>query len=104
MECRAFSQLADKLADLDTVVFGISTDNAATQGKFIEKESLKIQLLADDGKKMSEALGALSPRGMSSRYSYVIDKEGVIRKVYTKVTPASHAEEVATFIKANLKK
>ena len=104
VECRAFSQLSDKIADLDTVVFGISTDNAASQGKFIEKESLKIQLLADDGKKMSEALGALSPRGMSSRYSYVIDKGGVIRKVYTKVTPASHAEEVATFIKANLKK
>lgn len=86
------------------MVFGISTDNAATQGKFIEKESLKIRLLADDGKKMSEALGALSPRGSSSRYSYVIDKAGVIRKVYTKVTPASHAEEVAAYIKANLAK
>lgn len=96
--------MVDKLADLDTVVFGVSTDNAATQGKFVEKESLKIALLADSDKKMSEALGALSGRGMSNRYSYVIDKEGIIRKVYTKVSPSAHAEEVAAYIKTNLKK
>jgi peroxiredoxin Q/BCP len=96
--------LVDKLADLDTVVFGISTDNAATQGKFVEKESLKISLLADSDKKMSEALGALSSRGFASRYTYVIDKQGIIKKVYTKVSPAAHPEEVATYSKANLKK
>ena len=96
--------MVDKLADLDTVVFGISTDNVATQGKFVEKESLKISLLADSDKKMSEALGALSSRGFASRYTYVIDKQGIIKKVYTKVSPSAHPEEVATFIKANLKK
>ena len=104
IECKTFSQLANKLGDLDTVVFGISTDNAADQGKFIEKESLKISLFADPDKKVTESLGALSKSGMASRYSYVIDKEGTIRKVYTKVSPAAHPEEVAAYIKANLKK
>ena len=103
MECKALSQLAEKFAGLDTEVFGISTDNAASQGKFIAKEMLEIQLLADPDKKMITALGALSPRGFASRYTYVIDKKGVIRKVYTSVTPAKHAAEVAEYVGTELK-
>lgn len=83
---------------MDTVVFGISTDNETSQDKFIAKESLEIPLLADPEKKLTGALGALSPRGSASRYTYVIDKQGNIAKVFTKVSPATHADEVIKFL------
>lgn len=98
VECKAFSKVAGKFADLDTVVFGISTDNETSQDKFIVKESLDIPLLADPEKKLTSALGALSPRGSASRYTYVIDKQGKIAKVFTKVSPANHADEVLQFV------
>jgi len=37
------------------------------------------------------------------RQTFVIDKKGVVRKVFTGVTPAKHADEVLAFIKENLK-
>jgi thioredoxin-dependent peroxiredoxin len=92
----------DVYADLgkhDAVVIGISTDEAGDQKKFIEKESLNFPLIADPEKAATKAFGALSERGFASRYTFVIDKEGVIRKVYTKVDVNKHPPEVLEFVK-----
>jgi peroxiredoxin Q/BCP len=104
IECNALSKVNEKFAKLDTVVFGISTDDETSQDKFIAKESLQIPLLADPDKKITTKLGALSARGFANRYTYVIDKKGNIAKVYTKVAPATHAEEVLTYIEKELSK
>jgi peroxiredoxin Q/BCP len=93
-----------QFAELDTVVIGISTDNLADQKKFTEKESLNFPLLADPEKKVTKAFGALSERGFASRYSYVIDKKGVVRKIYTKVDAGKHPAEVLAYVKENLTK
>ena len=51
----------------------------------------------------TQAFGALSrANGVASRYTFVIDKEGVIRKAYLKVSPQNHPEEVLAFVKENL--
>ena len=95
----------DKIADfakLDTVVLGISVDTLGDQDKFTKKESLSFPLLADTDKTVTKAYGALSPRGLPSRYTFVIDKKGVLRKVYTKVSPANHPAEVLSYIKEQL--
>jgi peroxiredoxin len=39
---------------------------------------------------------------VASRYTFVIDKEGIIRKVYLKVNTQSHPEEVLAFVKESL--
>jgi thioredoxin-dependent peroxiredoxin len=95
----------DKTADfakLDTVVIGISTDKLDDQMKFTEKEKLNFPLFADPDKKATKAFGALSDRGFASRYTFVIDKKGIVRKIYTKVSPNDHPEEVLKFVKENL--
>lgn len=102
-ESCGFSGLVEKFAKLDTVIFGISTDTVELQQKFVEKEKLEIPLLADPEKKVTTAFGALSKSGMASRYTYVIDKEGVVKKIYTTVKPDAHPQEVLDYIKANLK-
>lgn len=97
-ECKALSKETAKFAELNTVVFGISTDTDGDQDKFIAKESLEIPLLADPDKKLTDALGALSNKGRANRYTYVIDKQGNIAKVFTMVKPQTHTEEVVKFL------
>lgn len=104
-ESCGFSESAKKFEALNTIVIGISTDKVDAQSKFIEKEKLVIPLFADPDKKATLAFAALNEqRGVAARYTYVIDKEGVIRKIYKMVTPAKHPEEVLEYIKENLAK
>jgi peroxiredoxin Q/BCP len=91
------------LARLNTVVLGISTDKLVDQQRFTDKESLNFPLFADAEKKVTEAYGVLGKNGLAQRVTFVIDKTGVIRKVFTKVTPAKHPAEVVEFIEKELK-
>lgn len=87
------------------MVIGISTDTLETQKKFTEKEKLNYPLYADDGYTASKAFGTLSPGGKTAqRMTFVINKEGVIAKIYNKVGPASHPDDVLEYVKTNLKK
>ncbi len=104
VESCGFRDVADQFARLDTVVIGISTDKLDDQQKFTDKEHLNFPLIADNTKEATKAYGALSPRGFANRYTFVIDKQGVIRKVYTKVTPKDHPAEVLAFVKEHLAK
>ena len=72
--------------------------------KFTDNQKLPFPLYADSEKTASKAYGALNPtRGLASRYTFIIDKKGVVRKIYTQVTPAKHPDEVVGYIKENLK-
>ena len=102
IESCGFRDRIKKFAALDTVVLGISTDNLEAQQKFTDKENLNYPLLADPDKKVTKEFGALGPRGVASRYTFVIDKSGVVRKAYTKVDTGKHPDEVLKFIKENL--
>jgi peroxiredoxin Q/BCP len=102
LESCGFRDKVDDLAKLDTVVIGISTDKLEDQQKFTDKEKLNFPLLADSDKKIAEAFGVLSPNGFASRQTFIIDKKGVVRKIYTKVTPKDHPEEVVSYIKEKL--
>jgi peroxiredoxin Q/BCP len=104
IESCGFRDKVEKFAKLDTVVIGISTDTLALQEKFTKEHNLNFPLFADTDKKVAKAYGVLSDRGFASRYTYVIDKKGTVRKIYTKVSPANHPDEVLEFIKDNLAK
>jgi peroxiredoxin Q/BCP len=104
VESCGFRDRAEQFARLGTVVIGISTDTVEAQEKFVKKEKLNFPLLADPEKKVTKAYGALSDRGFANRYTFVIDKKGELRKVYTKVAPAKHPDEVLDYIKDELAK
>jgi thioredoxin-dependent peroxiredoxin len=104
VESCGFRDRAEKFAALDTVLLGISTDKLDAQEKFVKKEMLTFPLLADPEKTTTKAYGALGVAGFASRYTFVIDKTGTLRKVYTKVGVAKHPDEVLDFIKENLTK
>jgi peroxiredoxin Q/BCP len=104
-ESCAFRDRLAGFSDLDTVVIGVSTDNVADQQKFTEKEKLTFPLFADNDQKLATALGVMKAGAkVTRRETFVIDKKGVIRKIYTDVKPEPHPEEVLQWVKENLAK
>jgi peroxiredoxin Q/BCP len=94
-----------EFAKLDTVILGISTDKLDAQQQFTEKEHLNFPLLADPDKKVTKAYGVLNAdRGFANRVTFVIDKKGIVRKIYLKVDPEKNPDEVLAWIKENLAK
>jgi len=75
----------------DAVILGVSTDSVASHDRFAQKFNLPFTLLADTEKTIVNTYGA---NGLAKRISYLIDPAGKIVKVYGKVKPALHAEEV----------
>jgi peroxiredoxin Q/BCP len=97
-----FRDLSKEFAKYDTVVLGISTDQLADQNKFTEKESLNFPLLADADKKVAKEYGVLSDRGFARRATFVIDKKGIVRKIYPSANADKNPQEVLDYVKNNL--
>src|SRR6266700_4202498 len=83
------------------VVLGVSTDSAKSHDKFVEKQKLPFTLLADEDKKIVNAYGVWGEKhfmGMkfmgTNRVTFLIGSDGRIKKIWPKVKPAQHAEEV----------
>ena len=90
-----------RFQDLQAVVLGVSVDSVASHKKFAEKYSLPFTLLADESKEVVRAYGVLGLKKFmgreyegTHRVSFLIDPEGSIAKVYPKVVPSEHAQEV----------
>ncbi|MBI1899133.1 MAG: redoxin domain-containing protein [Acidobacteria bacterium] len=63
-------------------VFGISTDNTPTLKHWAEEHlKLSFPLLSDFQRKVAEAYGVLSPNGVASRTTFVIDTNGKIQHI-----------------------
>lgn len=87
-------------------MLGISKDSPLALKKFKDKYSLPYTLLADEGKNLSESFGVLKEKNMYGRKtmgiertSFLIDEQGRIAKIFPKVKPEGHAEEVLAALK-----
>lgn len=99
IESCGFRDIAAKFP-ADTVVIGASGDGMKLQQEFIDENKLPFPLLCDTDLKLINALGIRSSATGKTpkRFTFVINKEGKIAKIYDKVTPASHPEEVLKFV------
>ncbi len=86
---------------LHAKVFGISADSVQSHTKFATKYELPFTLLSNESKEMLKAYGAWGRKKFMGReydgiyrMSVLIDPEGKVAKVYDKVKPSEHAEEV----------
>ncbi len=94
IEAHNFQQDLPKYDKLNAAIVGVSVDNADSHKQFCTKESLTFKLLADTDKKVVDEYGSLSPNGVASRNTFLIDPTGKIVQVWTKVSPMKHSEEV----------
>jgi thioredoxin-dependent peroxiredoxin len=78
-------------------ILGVSADSVDSHVEFCTKENLTFKLLADPDKKVIGQYGStqqMGPMVVAARNTFLIDPNGVIRKVYTKVNPNPHSAEV----------
>ena len=81
----------------NAVIIGVSMQDADSHQKFCTKEGLSFKLLADTDSHVSTTYDSVMNFGvtkLSARHTFLIDPQGVIRKVYTDVKPEKHSEEV----------
>ena len=83
------------------VVLGVSVDPVKSHDKFVEKFKLPFSLLADEERKIVEAYGVWGQKSFmgrkylgTHRVTFLIGPDGRIKKIWPKVKPEEHAEEV----------
>lgn len=94
IEAKEFTIAATKFVGANTVVLGVSYDDAACHQAFIKKYNLKIELLADTTGSIAKAYGSEGDGKYAKRNTFVIDKQGKIKKIFWGVKPQGHADEV----------
>ncbi len=82
------------------VVLGVSADDVASHKSFSAKFNLPFSLLADPERKIIDAYGVRMPvLGIAKRVTFLIDRDGVVRKVFTDVQTSSHDQQVLQALK-----
>lgn len=88
-------------------MLGVSPDPVQKQAKFAQKHNLPFLLLADVDHAVAEAYGVWKQKSFMGkqymgvdRQTFLIDREGIVRQVFPKVTPIGHAKEVLEAIRA----
>jgi peroxiredoxin Q/BCP len=93
-EACSFRDLSEEFLLAGASIFGVNTDSVESHRKFHEKNKLTFALLADPDGTVTKLYGASGWFGLASRVTYLIDSEGIIRKVYPDVTISTHAAEL----------
>jgi len=97
LEAHNFQRDLAKYEAAHAVILGVSVDTAESHKDFCAKEGLNFKLLADVDAKVSGAYGSVmdyNGKTYSARNTFIIDPNGKITKVFVKVNPAVHSEEV----------
>jgi len=86
-------------------VIGISPDSENSHIKFIEKYNLPFDLISDTEKTILKSYGAWGEKKMYGktyegvlRTTYIIDENGIIEEVFTKVKTKEHTKQILSQI------
>ena len=88
-------------------ILGVSIDSPERHQKFIEKYDLPFTLISDVDQKVVNKYGVWQEKKLYGkkfmgivRSTFIIDKSGVLRKIFPKVKVKGHTEEVLDALKA----
>lgn len=100
-EACAFRDDHTKIEAMDTVILGVSRDSLASHDKFIQKFELPFLLLSDETEELCKKYDVIKEKNMYGkkvmgivRSTFIIGKDGIIKKIFPKVKVDGHAEEV----------
>ena len=102
-----FRDAIKNVEKVDAVVLGVSPDGISSHQKFIQQFNLPFILLSDEDKKTCQDYGVWVEKSMYgrkymgvARTTFIIDKTGKIAKIFEKVKPQGHEEEVLAALKS----
>ncbi len=100
-EAIGFTEALKDFATLDTVVLGASKDSVAKHQKFKDKHDLGVTLISDEEGSLCSDYGVWVEKSMYGRTymgieraTFLIDKNGKVKRVWRKVKIPGHVEEV----------
>ncbi|MBA3677002.1 MAG: peroxiredoxin [Sphingosinicella sp.] len=100
-EAQDFTALAAEFENAGTWILGVSKDDAKKHRKFIDRYDLKVSLATDADGSGCEAFGTWTEKSMYGRKymgidraTFLIDRDGVVKRLWRKVKVPGHAEEV----------
>ncbi len=100
-EACEFGERTPRIEEKGAVVLGVSPDPVKDVKKFREKFELPFRLLADEDHAVSEAYGVWGEKSMFGkkymgveRTTFLVDADGLVARIFRKVRPEGHAEEV----------
>ncbi|HEY6217397.1 MAG TPA: peroxiredoxin [Pyrinomonadaceae bacterium] len=97
LEAHNFQRDLARYEAANAVILGVSVDTAESHKDFCAKEGLNFKLLSDSDAKVSDQYGSTMEYNgakLSARNTFIIDPHGKIAKVFEKVKPAGHSDEV----------
>ncbi len=93
-EACEFRDVQQDYSDANTVVLGVSLDTAESHEKFIAKNNLNFSLLVDSDASICDAFGVERNGHQPHRVTFLIDRNGMIVRVWEKFNVRGHAAEV----------
>ena len=107
IEANDFNRLKSNFETLNCVIIGVSKDSAKSHIKFKEKHSLNFSLITDESKDLCNIFGTLKEKSMFgkkyigvSRDTFLINKDGIVIKVWNNVSAKGHADDVLKTVKS----
>jgi|SRR5580658_1473368 peroxiredoxin Q/BCP len=97
LEAHNFQRDLAQYEQKHAVIVGVSVQDEDSHQKFCTKEGLNFKLLADTKQEVSALYDSVMTYGdakFSARHTFLIDPNGVVRKVFLEVKPPQHSEEV----------
>ena len=108
-EACGFRDVYDRLASHDTEVLGVSRDGLDAHEKFSARNGLPFPLLSDADSKVATAYGVYGKKSFMGREfmgvkrtTFVIDKQGKIRRIDEKVEVQKHPDEILDYVRTVL--
>lgn len=105
-EGQQFRDLYDQFLAANTVILGISRDSVKSHENFKAKQAFPFELGSDADETVCNLFGVMKQKMMYGkqcrgieRSTFVIDREGVLRREWRGVKVPGHAQEVLDFVK-----
>ena len=103
----AFTEMIEQFAETGAEVLGVSKDPVTKHDKFRDKHGLRVTLLSDEGGDVCERYGVWGEKNMYGktymgieRTTFLIDRDGCVAQVWSKLKVPGHAESVLDALRA----
>jgi len=83
----------------DASLFAISIDTVEAQKKFVEEYNIPYLHLSDPKKDTCKKYAGLNIAGLAKRSTFIIDKQGIVRKIFRDIDVEKHGQEIANYLK-----
>ncbi|MDP3724805.1 MAG: peroxiredoxin, partial [bacterium] len=88
IEGKEFTQLKSAFDKKNAVILGVSKQGVESHQRFCKTYDFTIDLLADTEGKLHDVIG------ITSRSTVLVDERGIVKKIWTNVSPRDHAASV----------